>query len=140
VHCYNNHFQFYLPKDTVLSRAKKYTPFKLNIQLKKYIKRNDKRFHTEHIRFHNDKYNCNYLHLLDIRKMQTNISGVFMCYGEDVTLPMGHACFRYDHVVNEPVYIKIVDSFTYNEPSNILTSGYHGGGTFHDGYNPDKEA
>ncbi len=63
-----------------------------------------------------------------------------MYYGnetKEIKLPKGHPSFYHEHVVKEPLYVKIVKSFTYEKPSQILTSGYHRGGTFFDGYQCD---
>ncbi len=50
-YCFNNYFHFYLPEEVVLSRAKKYSPYILNIELKKYVQMIDKCFPVEYIRF-----------------------------------------------------------------------------------------
>lgn len=131
LYCYNNHFNFYLPEETVLSRAKKKTHFQLHIQLKRYIEKKDKRFHVDHVRFHINKHDFKFIHALDVKVLQTNISGLFIYYDKErneVKLPIHHACFHYDHIVkNAPLYVKIVDSFTYEDTSDIITARYYCG-------------
>lgn len=145
-YCFENKFYFYLTKEAVLSDKKKYAPYKLNIQLKKYIVQRDKMFHLEVVNFETVGKGLTYIHYLDSRKTQTNISGIFDYLRDDenkekkeIRLPKGHASFFNMHIFdNEPLYVKIVDDFTYTKPSFINTSGYHHG-NFHDGYNPDEE-
>lgn len=143
---YENKFYFYLTKEALMSNKKKYAPYQLNIQLKKYVLKKNKVFAAEIVPVECVPNGFNYLHLLDERKMQTNISGVFQWirYDDDeerdeIRLPKGHASFYYQQIFNnEPMYVKIVDDFTFNKPSYIKSSGYHRG-TFHDGYNPDED-
>lgn len=141
---YENKFFFYLTKEALMSNKKKYAPYQLNIQLKVYYLKKDKAFASEFVFFDCVPNGSNYLHYLDERK--TNISGVFQWirYDDDkerdeIRLPKGHASFYYQQILNnEPMYVKIVDDFTFDKPSYIKTSGYHRG-SFHDGYNPDAD-
>lgn len=136
INCCNNNFYFFLPEEKLLSKKKKYTPFQLDIQLKRVCVKSEKNFPVEVMRINIVNNGLGYCHYLDQRMLQKNITGVFECFDEDkniITLPELNPCFCYKICKYEPLYIKIVDKFSFNNDVMILGSGYHRG-TFHDGF------